>query len=106
VAYTFSSRPIANTSDPALYLPCRYSTDFTYSIPAPAGNYNVNLLFAECFWSSAGKRMLNVDINGSRVLSSFDVFQAAGGANKAVIKSFPANSINGMITIRFTTAIS
>src|SRR5437879_5058215 len=39
-AYTFSPRPISNTSDPALYLPCRYGTDFTYSIPVPAGSYN------------------------------------------------------------------
>ena len=35
-----------------------------------------------------GKRVFNVEINGKPVLTNFDIFAAAGGRNKAIVKEF------------------
>jgi hypothetical protein len=80
--------------------------DFTYTIPnlTAGASYNVNLHFAEIYWTAAGKREFNVLINGAQVLTNFDVFATAGGEDIAIVKSFPATaSAAGTITIQFTT---
>jgi hypothetical protein len=63
----------------------------------------VRLHFAETYWSSAGSRVFNVSINGTTVLTNFDIFAAAGAKNKAVIEQFveSANS-SGQYVITFT----
>jgi hypothetical protein len=62
----------------------------------------VTLKFAELYWTAAGKRVFNVAINGTAVLSNFDIFKAAGAAFKAVDLTFNVSS-SGTITIQFTT---
>jgi glucuronoarabinoxylan endo-1,4-beta-xylanase len=82
----------------------RYGT-FTYTIPGlTAGStYAVTLYFAESYWTAAGQRSFNVAINGSPVLTGFDIFAAAGGANKAVARSFNAvANATGQVVIAFT----
>ncbi len=56
--------------------------------------YDVRLYFAESTFHAAGKRRFDVTINGQKVLSDFDIFQEAGGANIAVLKEFPLISSN------------
>ncbi len=93
---------ITNTPDPTLYKTSRYGASFSYTISAPAGTYSVTLKFAEPVWSAKGKRVFNVAINGTNVLSNFDIFAAAGAEFKAVDKTFTVKS-SGKITIQFTT---
>ena len=45
---------------------------------APRSAHSVTLHFAEVVFNAARKRRFNVDINGSRVLTTFDIFSAAG----------------------------
>lgn len=95
---------VASPAPQAVYQTERFGT-FTYTIPNLTANssYTVNLHFAEIYWNAAGKRLFNVTINGSPVLTNFDVFAAAGGENIAIVKSFPATaSATGQITIQFT----
>jgi GH43 family beta-xylosidase len=69
---------------------------------APGATYKVRLHFAEIHWSSAGQRAFNVAINGTSVLTNFDKVAAAGGANKAVVRTFAATANGaGAIDIRF-----
>jgi hypothetical protein len=64
----------------------------------------VRLHFAEEYWTAAGKRVFNVSINGSQVLTNFDIFATAGGEYKAVVEQFSATaSGSGSITIQFVT---
>ena len=103
---TFSTtHAIGNTFDPTLYQHERWSSNdappLTYSIPAPAGPYTLNLLFAEDFATAAGQRQFNVLINGTQFLTNFDVFATAGGDFIAVTESFNVIS-TGTITIQFT----
>lgn len=58
---------------------CRWNSSFTYTIPGlRAGtSYIVKLDWAELTWT-AGQRKFNVAINGTTVLSAFDVYATAG----------------------------
>ncbi len=54
----------------------------------------------------AGKRLENIAINGRPVLEGFDIFSAAGGINKAVVKDFDhiTPDVHGNIVVRVTAA--
>ena len=59
----------------------------TYTIPVKKGSsYTLRLHFAEVK-VDPGQRKFNVDINGQRVLTDFDI-AGEGGKNKAVVKDF------------------
>jgi hypothetical protein len=98
-----SATAVAGTTDAPLYQSERYGQAFTYTLPAPNGTYTLNLLFAEIYWTAAGQRIFNVDVQGARVLDAFDVFQDAGGANIALVKTFPVTVSDGTVKIAFTT---
>lgn len=92
---------IFNTPTPALYQTCRYGA-FSYNFGVPNGNYNVTLKFAEISVSGPGQRLFNVSINGAQVLSNFDIFASAGGANMATDRTFGVTVTGGQISIQFT----
>jgi len=46
--------------------------------------------------------MFNVLINGSPVLTNFDIVAAAGGPNIAVDRTIPVSVTGGQITIQFS----
>jgi hypothetical protein len=91
---------ITNTSDPTLYKTERYGT-FTYTFTVPNSSRNVTLKFAEIYWTKVNQRKFNVAINGTTVLSNFDIVSAAGAAFKAVDMTFPVTVTNGKVTIQF-----
>jgi Malectin domain/Chitobiase/beta-hexosaminidase C-terminal domain len=97
-----TSANIANTADPKLYQTERYG-DFSYQFKVPNGSYNVVLKFAEIYWTQTGQRIFNVSINGTQVLTNFDIVAAAGTALTAIDKTFPVTSTNGLVTIQFTS---
>lgn len=102
---TYSTdQPISNTSDTALYQTERYG-NMKYNLSVPNGNYTVILKFAEIYWKTTGSRIFNVSMNGVQVLSNFDIFAAAGGAQKAIDKSFPITVSGGVISITFSGII-
>jgi Malectin domain len=81
-------------------------TTFTYTIPgfSPGSSHTVRLHFCETFHTTANSRVFNVSINGTQVLSNFDIFATAGGQNRALIEQFTATADStGRITILFTT---
>ncbi|MDQ2800540.1 MAG: malectin domain-containing carbohydrate-binding protein, partial [Armatimonadota bacterium] len=76
----------------------------TYALPAALKRtYTIRLHFAETTFDAAGARKFNVDINGKRVLTDFDVFAEAGGKGKAVVRDFPGirPDATGQIVIAF-----
>ena len=94
----------ANAAPAAVYQSERWGNS-TYTIPGlTAGtSYTVRLHFAETYWTATGKRKFNVALNGASVLSDFDVFAAAGAANKAVVRDFTATAnSSGQIVIALT----
>jgi pectin methylesterase-like acyl-CoA thioesterase len=90
----------------ALFNNERYGA-FSYTIPGftAGSSYAVTLYFAETYLTSSGKRLFGVTINGSTVLSNFDIYASAGGQNKAIARSFSATAnSNGQIVIQFISS--
>jgi len=101
---TITTTGVSNAAPMAVYQSERNGV-FTYTIPGlTAGtSYTVLLHFAEFYWTKAGQRVFNVSINGTTVLSGFDIIATAGAANKALVETFngTANS-SGQIVIAYT----
>ncbi|KAG7953445.1 hypothetical protein I3843_12G110500 [Carya illinoinensis] len=104
------SRLSTNTPDPKLYMTARISPlSLTYyAFCLVNGNYTVKLHFAEIVftddetYSSLGRRIFDVYIQGEQVLKDFDIVKAAGGVRKPNIQSFNATVMtNGTLEIRF-----
>src|SRR5579885_2007435 len=105
VSNAIDTSGVTNPAPQAVYQSNRYG-NFTYTIPGLTanGSYTVRLHFAEEYWTAAGKRVFNVSINGSQVLTNFDIFATAGGEYKAVVEQFSATaSGSGSMTIQFVT---
>jgi hypothetical protein len=105
-ASTTAAISTSGVSDPApaaVYQTERWGAH-TYTITGLAANasHTVRLHFAEIYWNGANQRKFHVNINGTRVLTDFDVFAAAGAKNKAHVRQFTATSNgSGQITIQF-----
>ena len=96
---------VTNPAPQSVYQHNRYG-NFTYTIPGltAGASYTVRLDFAETYWTAAGDRTFNVLINGTQVLTNFDIFATAGGEYKAVAESFTATASSaGAVTIQFVT---
>ncbi|HVU68945.1 MAG TPA: arabinofuranosidase catalytic domain-containing protein, partial [Ktedonobacteraceae bacterium] len=96
---------VSNPAPQAVYQTERYG-DFSYNLSGltPGRPYTVRLHEAEIYWTSSGQRSFNVSINGQQVLNNFDIYAAAGGANKAIVEQFTATAdASGQITIQFTS---
>jgi beta-xylosidase len=81
--------------------------EFTYTFAnrTPGSAQTVTLYFAESYWTAAAQRTFSVAINGANVLTAFDIFAAAGGANKAIARTFATTaSTSGQVVIQFTKA--
>src|ERR1700678_2295348 len=103
--HAYTTTGLSDPSPQSVYQHNRYG-NFTYTIPGltAGGSYTVRLHFAEEYWTTAGSRTFNVLINGTQVLTDFDIFAAAGGEYIAVIEPFTATaSSTGTITIQFVT---
>jgi len=95
---------VANPAPTLVYRSERYG-NFSYAIPQlKVGNaYIVNLHFTEDFETASAQRLMDVSINGTNVLSSFDIFAATGAQHKAIVKTFTATAdTNGLVTIAFS----
>jgi hypothetical protein len=98
---------VPNAAPEGVYQSERYGKDFTYSFAVPKGQqYHIRLHFAEVFDNGAGQRVENIEINGQPVLKDFDIFTAAGGMDKAVVKDFAHiwPDANGNVLVRVTAA--
>ena len=107
-ANTIDLSGVTNPAPMAVYQTAR-TGNFTYTIPGfTAGStHTVRLHFAETFFSSSGSRTFNVSINGTQVLTNFDVFATAGAKNKAVIEQFTVNAnSSGQYVIQFTSVVN
>jgi hypothetical protein len=85
------------------------ATSFTYTFSGlTAGSaYTVRLHFSENQQRRAGARKFNVSINGTTVLSNFDVFAAAGAEFKANVQTFTTTATGaGQIAIGFSAVTS
>jgi hypothetical protein len=82
----------------------RTGGEFTYTITGrlPGSRQTVTLYFAETSLTGAGQRSFDVKVNGTAALTAFDIFAAAGGANRAVARASGATAdATGQVVVQF-----
>jgi chitinase len=111
-ANIINTSKVTNPAPAAVYQTARVAatagagTTFSYTIPgfAAGSMHTVRLHFCETYWTAAGKRQFNVSINGTQVLTNFDIFATAGGQNIANIQQFTeAANASGDYVLTFTS---
>ncbi|GLT50958.1 hypothetical protein SLA2020_244110 [Shorea laevis] len=106
--FTSTNQSELSMKDYRLYMDARLSAiSLTYyAFCMGDGNYRVNLHFAEIMfsddktYSSLGRRIFNIYIQGELVQKDFNIVEEAGGVGRPTVKSFPAVVTNGTLEIR------
>jgi Malectin domain len=114
-ANTINTSKVTNPAPAAVYQTGRDTTavgpgtTFSYTIGGftAGSSHTVRLHFCETFFTATGKRTFNVSINGTQVLTDFDIFATAGGENIANIQQFTENAnASGQYVILFTSEVN
>ncbi|QRR01432.1 CBM96 family carbohydrate-binding protein [Dyadobacter sandarakinus] len=109
---SIASGDILNTTNDVIYRSARSASSFSYNIPVVNELVNVTLHFAETYFGvpgtkgekgGPGSRQFNVNIEGGRKLTNYDIFAEAGGALRAVQLTIPVSVTDGMLNIDFLT---
>ncbi|QRR00889.1 CBM96 family carbohydrate-binding protein [Dyadobacter sandarakinus] len=109
---SIASGDILGTTNDVLYRSARSAPSFSYNIPVGSGQVNVTLHFAETYFGvpgtkgenkGTGSRRFHVNMEGSRKLTNYDIFSAAGGAMRANQITFPVTVTDGVLNIDFLT---
>lgn len=97
---------ISNTNNDALYRSYRYASSgrpFSYDLPVSSGTYTVKLHFTEPYFKASNARVFNVDLEGQRKLTSYDIYREVG-FGRAVVKTFTNVSVkDGELNINFSS---
>ncbi|TKG91506.1 hypothetical protein EYV94_20995 [Puteibacter caeruleilacunae] len=72
--------------------------------PEKTHNYSVLLYFAELEEVKAAKRIFNVEVQGKKALTDFNIAKEAGGINKLVIKKVEKVSAGDRLIIKLSSA--
>ena len=93
--------PIAGTEDDPLYQTVHwgYGT-WGYKFDLPNGDYRVELRFVEPYWTEAGKRVFDVQLEGQTVLADLDVY-ALVGHDVAYDRTFDVTVTDGQLNVDF-----
>lgn len=99
---------IAGTSDDIIYQSYRgkvpgSSRKLVYELPTRGlTKVDLQLHFAERFWTSSGKRVFDIVAEGQVIKDNFDIYKTAGGKNKALkIDAFNIAVNDGSLTLEF-----
>ena len=66
-----------------------------YVIPVVDGTYQVSLIFEDPYSNGIGQRVFNILANGVTEVASYDIYKAAGAANKATEVTFDVSASGG-----------
>lgn len=94
---------ISDCKMPDVYLTERYSAT-GYEFAVANGTYTVRLHFAETYaaHNKEGMRLFSVKVNDKIVLEDLDVFKAAGGFAKPLVKEVKGVKVaDGKLTVQF-----
>ena len=98
---------VPGTKAPQVYLTERYGMK-AYQFAVPNGVYTVRLHFAETYEgiTKEGARLFSVSVNGKPVLKDLDVFKAAGGFARPLVKDVEHIQVaDGKLVIEFAEGV-
>jgi hypothetical protein len=108
VTKAINASSVPSPAPQAVYQSQRYGPHLTYTIPnlSPNTTYAVRLHFVESYWSVPGHRVFSVTINGTQVLTNFDIIKATQGMNIAIVEPFTVKADStGAITIQMIASL-
>ncbi|MEL6815611.1 MAG: malectin domain-containing carbohydrate-binding protein, partial [Cyanobacteria bacterium J06598_3] len=98
-----TTRGILGTDNDRLYQSERYAKNLSYYIPVANGTYDVNLHFAEIFWSGEGNRIFDITIEGEMLHSSLDIYAATGKHQALQLAAETIVVTDGRLDIQLST---
>ncbi|MEM7164727.1 MAG: malectin domain-containing carbohydrate-binding protein [Planctomycetota bacterium] len=98
--------PIAGTIEQGVYQTLRFWTvaGGGYAIPIANGAYFVRLHYAETFFTADGARVFDIDMEGCRVVSDFDI-HATVGHDVATQQGSLVTVDDGILEIEFVSVV-
>jgi GH35 family endo-1,4-beta-xylanase len=104
-AYT-TTASISAPADAVIYQSERWYSFMAYAIPVEKdSSYNLTLKFAEIYFNNSGSRIFDVFIDGTKYLSNFDVFAAAGGKDIAFDSTISITASDSIIRIELVAIL-
>ena len=85
----------------AIYQSGRYvsSGSLNFAVPVANGSYTLRLHFADTSKTAAGQRRFDVQAEGVTILDNYDVFQRAGGRNRAIVEEATVTVSDGTLNL-------
>ena len=100
---TINVNNVTNPAPQAVYQHERYGPmTYTFGGLTPGVAYKVRLHWAEIYFNAANSRKFNVTINGTQVLTNFDIFASAGGMNIAIVREYTVTPVGNQIVIVYS----
>ncbi|RYY88350.1 MAG: choice-of-anchor D domain-containing protein [Chitinophagaceae bacterium] len=93
---------INGTTDDALYQTEHWGGSFSYNFPVSNGQYKVVLHFAEFTYTTIGRRIFDVSMEGVKKLDNYDIM-AKVGAYTATTETITVNVTDGALNIIFSS---
>lgn len=99
-----SNLQINGTDEDEIYRAEKYGMA-TYRVRVPSGRYKVKLMFAENYYTQAGKRVFDVFVEATKMVSQLDIY-AQAGLNTALVKEVTNVAVNdGVLDIHFVSYV-
>mmetsp|Transcript_19672 Transcript_19672/g.32245 ORF Transcript_19672/g.32245 Transcript_19672/m.32245 type:complete len:2037 (+) Transcript_19672:238-6348(+) len=84
-----------------IYNSATRAVELIYTIPIPnPGRYSVTVYFVETYWSRTGARIMNVYLEGTRVLQNYDLWAETAQQYKLVSKTFQGVATGNTFTVK------
>jgi hypothetical protein len=91
---------VGQSSNDPLYYTYRWGKTFDYNVAAANGAYKLTLYFVDPTSTAAGQRKFDVTVEGTKVLSAYDIYAQVGSKNAAT-KTYNVTVTGGQLNIAF-----
>ena len=101
-----NTNEVSNSTIDEVYQSERWD-NIVYNIPVTNSAYTVRLHFSENYYTAAGQRKFNVNVEGVQGgLTNYDIYAKAGGLNKAIVETFNNIVVNdGVLNLNFVNVV-
>jgi len=96
----FSGQPISGTTDDIIYQSEQRGL-VKYQVQLPKGNYDVTLMLAENYFSEAGRRLMDINLEGEYVARNLDLVSEVGIHAAYTINVPNVSILDGILDIHF-----
>jgi glucose/arabinose dehydrogenase len=101
-----TTKAIAGTTLDPLYQTERYAQSLSYAIPVVNGTYDIGLALAEIYFSTTGKRIFDISVEGQLIQDDLDIFAKAGSFNALNILLEDVVVNDGVLNINLSSSIN